>query len=83
MSDKPNAQPEQTRTFEDALAMLEDRVRKLDSGELPLEQALATFEEGVGLVRQCQELLDGAEQRIVELTGSTDAPSEQERTSST
>ncbi len=56
------------RSFEAALEQLEDHVRKLDRGDLPLEQALALFEGGVGLVRECQELLDGAERRIVELT---------------
>lgn len=60
------------RTFESALRELEDRVRKLDGGDLPLEDALRLFEEGVGLVRECQELLDTAERRIVELS---DAPS--------
>lgn len=56
------------RTFEDALLELEDQVRKLDGGELSLEDSLATFEAGVGLVRECSELLDEAEQRVTELT---------------
>ena len=56
------------RNFETALRELEDRVRKLDSGDLPLEDALRLFEEGVGLVRECQELLETAERRIVELS---------------
>lgn len=58
----------ETRSFEVVLRELEDRVRKLDSGDLPLDDALRFFEEGVGLVRECQELLDGAERRIVELS---------------
>lgn len=62
----------ESRTFEGALRELEDRVRKLDSGDLPLEDALRLFEEGVGLVRECQELLDSAERRIVELTDTPD-----------
>ncbi|NOY25566.1 MAG: exodeoxyribonuclease VII small subunit [Oligoflexia bacterium] len=60
------AQPK--RTFEDTLALLEDHVRRLDSGELPLEDALGVFEQGVGLVRECQQLLDDADRRIVELS---------------
>ncbi|MCK6507786.1 exodeoxyribonuclease VII small subunit [Myxococcota bacterium] len=55
-------------SFEETLAQLEDHVRRLDAGDLPLEQALALFEQGVGLVRQCQDLLDTAERRIVELS---------------
>ena len=56
------------RSFEQALSELEDHVRKLDGGELSLEKSLATFESGVGLVRECSELLDEAEQRVTELT---------------
>ncbi len=59
---------ENNRTFEVALDDLEDHVRRLDAGELSLGDALTTFESGVKLVRECQELLDGAEQRISELT---------------
>jgi exodeoxyribonuclease VII small subunit len=65
----PDTSPEAaSRGFEQTLAQLEDHVRRLDAGDLPLEQALALFEEGVGLVRQCQDLLDSAERRIVELS---------------
>lgn len=70
MANSPSdpAPPAERRSFEAALEQLEDHVRKLDRGDLPLEQALALFEGGVGLVRECQELLDGAERRIVELS---------------
>ena len=61
-------QEEKKRTFEQALSELEGHVRKLDGGELSLEDSLATFESGVGLVRECSELLDEAEQRVTELT---------------
>ncbi len=56
------------RSFEVVLRELEDRVRRLDSGDLPLDDALRFFEEGVSLVRECQELLDSAERRIIELS---------------
>ena len=61
-------QNDEKRTFEDALTELENHVRKLDGGELALEDSLATFESGVRLVRECSELLDDAEQRVTELT---------------
>ena len=61
-------------TFEAALTALEDRVRSLDQGDLPLEQALRLFEEGVVLQRACQEMLDATEQRVVELTGEAAPP---------
>ncbi len=59
---------ETPRSFENALTDLEDHVRRLDTGELSLEDSLQVFESGVKLVHECQELLDGAEQRITELT---------------
>ena len=59
---------EDPRSFEEALSELEAHVRRLDSGDLPLEDSLATFEAGVKLIRECSELLDDAEQRITELS---------------
>ena len=53
--------------FEGALDELEALVDRLETGDLALEQALATFERGVALSRRCAELLDRAEQRIDEL----------------
>lgn len=70
-----------SRPFEKALAELEGCVRRLDSGELPLEESLQMFESGIALVRECQELLDAAERRVVELTRApTQAGGVQERT---
>ena len=69
----------ETRTFEVALTELEDRVRRLDGGDLPLEEALRLFEDGVKLSRECQELLDHAERRILELTETADGVNERER----
>ena len=73
--DQPRAEQAQ-RSFEQALVELEQRVKQLDAGELPLEQALALFEQGVALVQECHEKLDVAERRIVELTESASGPRE-------
>ena len=51
-------------SFEAALASLEGVVARLESGDLPLEQALEAFEEGVALSRRCTATLDAAERRI-------------------
>jgi exodeoxyribonuclease VII small subunit len=56
-------------SFDAALKQLEDRVRDLERGDVPLERALALYEEGVKLVRTCHEKLDAADKRIVELSG--------------
>jgi exodeoxyribonuclease VII small subunit len=50
--------------FESALEKLQLTVKKLESGELSLEQSLRCFEEGVKLTRICQEHLSSAEQRV-------------------
>ena len=57
--------------FESSLAALEERVRKLESGEIPLEDALKLFEEGVDLARSCHEQLESAEERVAALSRGT------------
>ena len=54
--------------FEDALLRLERIVDQLEAGNLPLEESLKVFEEGVGLARHCARYLDEAEKRIELLT---------------
>ena len=54
--------------FEQSLQKLETLVKNLESGSLPLEEALTAFQEGVGLVKQCQTLLTQAEQKVEILT---------------
>jgi exodeoxyribonuclease VII small subunit len=54
--------------FEDALSELEQRVRKLEAGEVSLDEALKLFEEGVSLAGTCHEQLDTAENRIAALS---------------
>ena len=55
---------EQSRSFESSLEALEQIVRELESGDLPLEKSLELFEDGIRLSRQCQERLNQAERRI-------------------
>ncbi|MGZ3581822.1 MAG: exodeoxyribonuclease VII small subunit [Ktedonobacterales bacterium] len=54
--------------FEEALGRLDETVNALESGQLPLEEALRLYEEGVRLARRCQEMLDRAELRIQRLS---------------
>jgi len=60
-------------TFEQALAGLTELVEKLESGELPLEESVAAFEQGVKLSRRCESLLDQADQRLQILGDETSA----------
>jgi exodeoxyribonuclease VII small subunit len=55
--------------FEAALAELETIARELEDGTIGLEESLARFEQGVGLLRHCYGILDSAEKRIAVLTG--------------
>ncbi len=55
-------------TFEDQLKALEVIVENLEKGELPLEESLAQFESGVKLTRECQQMLDKAQQKVSILT---------------
>jgi exodeoxyribonuclease VII small subunit len=56
------------QSFETSLANLEKIVKRLEEGELPLEESLKLFEEGVRLSRECNERLQQAERRIEILT---------------
>ena len=56
------------KDFEAAIAELEGIVKKLEEGDLPLEQSLALYERGVQLSRFCHKRLEEAERRIEILT---------------
>ncbi len=60
--------------FEDLYKKLEETVEKLEKGGLSLEQSIALYEEGMTLAKQCQAILDGAEQRITKLRESFTQP---------
>jgi len=53
--------------FEKALKELERLVKQMEENELPLEEALKTFEHGINLSRYCTKCLDDAEKRIQQL----------------
>jgi exodeoxyribonuclease VII small subunit len=58
------------RSFEDTLGELEGIVRELEDGSTGLEQALARYEAGVGLLKECYAKLRAAEQRVLKLAGT-------------
>ncbi|MHC4982236.1 MAG: exodeoxyribonuclease VII small subunit [Planctomycetota bacterium] len=55
---------EQKMTFEQALAKLEEIVAKMESGEIPLEESIESYAEGIKLIKQCRSILNTAEQKI-------------------
>jgi len=62
--DAESAASREEASFESSLEKLESIVDRLEEGDLPLETALAVFEEGVALTRRCAEQLGAAERRI-------------------
>lgn len=59
-------------SFEDALRALEDVVRRLESGEVPLDQSINLYERGEALRRHCQARLDAAQARIEKIVAGPD-----------
>ncbi|MGH7769851.1 MAG: exodeoxyribonuclease VII small subunit [Candidatus Binatia bacterium] len=55
---------QEKKKFEEAIEELEKVVERLESGELSLEDSLAAFEEGVGLVKFCNQRLTEVEKKI-------------------
>lgn len=63
--------PLEELSFEQAFAELETIVSALESGDHPLEEALALYERGQNLARHCAGLLDRAELKVQQLSGET------------
>jgi exodeoxyribonuclease VII small subunit len=68
------SQPPQEPSFEAALAELEKIVTRMESGELSLEQALATHKRGLELARFCQQRLEAAREQVRVLEGEVLKP---------
>jgi len=68
----PKAKEIDALSFEEALGELEAIVQRLEKGELGLEEAITTYERGVGLKRRCEEKLKDAQLRVekIEADGS-------------
>lgn len=56
------------KTFEESIAELEQIVHLLESGDAPLDEAVALFEKGMKLSAKCHDQLDKAEQKVALLT---------------
>jgi exodeoxyribonuclease VII small subunit len=63
--------------YEGALSELDAVLTRLEDGRVPLEEAMALYERGVGLVRRCSGLLEGAERRVLELSAGPEGSPEE------
>lgn len=57
-------------SFEELVERLEERARTLEEGNLPLDRAIAVYEEGAALVEQLRAMLEAAELRVQRLQGA-------------
>lgn len=64
---------EETMRFEEALQKLEGLTTRLESGEGSLEEMIAQYEEGMKLVKLCNDRLDAYEKKITTLSGAEQA----------
>ena len=64
--------------FEQSMARLEEIVGLLERGDAPLDEAMALFEEGAKLMRECTKRLDQAEQKVALLTPGEDGQPREE-----
>lgn len=64
--------------FEQSMARLEEIVGLLERGDAPLDEAMALFEEGAKLMRECTKRLDQAEQKVTLLTAGEDGQPREE-----
>ena len=72
MSEKAKKNPESPRPFDEILKELEVVVSRLEQGDLPLEESLETFERGVTLTREGEQILAAAEARVEVLLSGRD-----------
>jgi len=62
---------QENKTFEENLARLEQIVRAMERGDVPLEESLKMFQEGTELIRTCGKLLDEAELQVKKIITDT------------
>lgn len=62
--------------FEEALAKLEEQVELLESGELPLEESLNAFQQGIALSKVCMNKLDKVQQEVEKIIVKKDSDEE-------
>ena len=70
---------QKNKTFEESMVRLEQIVRAMERGDVPLEESLRLFQEGTELVRSCGKLLDNAQLQVNKIMTAADgSPVEEE-----
>lgn len=63
---------QKSKTFEESMVRLEQIVRAMERGDVPLEESLKLFQEGTELVRSCGKLLDDAQLQVNKIMTAAD-----------
>lgn len=63
---------QKNKTFEESMVRLEQIVRAMERGDVPLEESLKLFQEGTDLVRSCGKLLDDAQLQVNKIMTAAD-----------
>lgn len=63
---------QENRTFEQSMQRLEQIVRAMERGDVPLEESLKLFQEGTELVRSCSKLLEDAKLQVTQIMTASD-----------
>lgn len=66
------------KTFEEGMEALEGLVKRMEQGDLPLEQSFEAYEQAKNLLKKLSDMLDAGEARMTELTEQGEAPLETE-----
>lgn len=65
-------------TFEEMMNRLEQIVREMERGDVPLEESMKLFQEGTELVKSCSKMLDEAELSVKKIVATQDGPVEED-----
>ena len=75
------AKNSENKSFEQAMGELEKIVQAVESGQVPLAEALSQYEKGIELISRCHKILSQAEQKIAKLSKGLDGELKAEETS--
>ncbi len=69
--------PRKKLSFEASMKRIEEIVAHLENGDIPLQESIEYFEEGIALISDCNRMLDEAEQKVVQLKKGNDGEPEE------
>ena len=74
MAEKKTKKDTTKLSFEESIKRLKEIVDKIEQGEIPLQDSLEQYEQGMGLIKHCREILEKAEARIEKISKAEASP---------